>query len=62
MICPEENNPFYDVSKLLTSDGFNGMGETARCLINLAMSLERRNYLGVSPYERGNERNGQANG
>lgn len=62
MTCPDENSTFYDVLKLLTADGFSGMGEAARCLINLAMSLERQNHLGVGPYERGDERNGHANG
>ena len=46
MTCPEENSTFYDVLKLLTADGFNGLGEAARRLINEAMRLERQNYLG----------------
>lgn len=62
MTCPEENSTFYDVLKLLTADGFNGLGEAVRRLINEAMRLERQNYLGVGPYERGDDRQGYANG
>jgi putative transposase len=62
MTCPEENSIFYDVLKLLTTDGFNGMGEAVRCLINEAMRLERQGYLGVGPYERSEDRQGYANG
>ena len=56
MTCPEENSTFYDVLKLLTADGFNGLGEAARRLINEAMRLERQNYLGVGPYGRKEDR------
>lgn len=62
MTCPEENSTFYDVLKLLTADGFNGLGEAVRRLINEAMRLERQSYLGVGPYERSEERQGYANG
>lgn len=62
MTCPEENSTFYDVLKLLTADGFNGLGEAVRCLINEAMRLERQGYLGVGPYERSEDRHGYANG
>lgn len=62
MTCPEENSIFYDVLKLLTTDGFNSMGEAVRCLINEAMRLERQGYLGVGPYERSEDRQGYANG
>lgn len=62
MTCPEESSTFYDVLKLLTADGFNGLGEAARRLINEAMRLERQNYLGVGPYERNEDRQGYANG
>lgn len=62
MTCPEENSTFYDVLKLLTADGFNGLGEAVRRLINEAMRLERQGYLGVGPYERSEDRQGYANG
>lgn len=62
MTCPEENSTFYDVLKLLTADGFNGLGEAVRRLINEAMRLERQGHLGVGPYERSEDRQGYANG
>jgi transposase-like protein len=62
MTCPEENSIFYDVLKLLTADGFTGMGEAVRRLINEAMRLERQGYLGAGPYERSEDRQGYANG
>ena len=62
MTCPEENSIFYDVLKLLTADGFNGLGEAVRRLINEAMRLERQSHLGVGPYERSEDRQGYANG
>ena len=62
MTCPEENSTFYDVLKLLTADGFNGLGEAVRRLINEAMRLERQGYLGAGPYERSEDRQGYANG
>lgn len=62
MTCPEESSTFYDVLKLLTADGFNGLGEAVRRLINEAMRLERQGHLGVGPYERSEDRQGYANG
>jgi len=62
MTCPEESSTFYDVLKLLTADGFNGLGEAVRRLINEAMRLERQWHLGVGPYERSEDRQGYANG
>ena len=62
MTRPEDDRTMLEVLQLLTTDGFDGMGEASRCLINLAMKLERQQYLGVNPYERGEERQGSANG
>jgi len=62
MTCPEENSTIHDVLKLLTDDGFNGMGGAIRLLINEAMRLERHVYLGADPYERSEDRQGYANG
>jgi len=60
--CPEEYSVLQDVLKLLAADGFNGLGEAVRRLINEAMRLERQNHLGVGPYERSDARQGYANG
>lgn len=62
MTCPEEYSAIQDVVKLLADDGFNGLGEAIRRVINEAMRLERQNYLGVGPYERSEARKGYANG
>lgn len=62
MTRPEDDRTILEVLQLLTSDGFDGLGEAARCLINVAMKLERQQHLGVNPYERGEERQGSANG
>jgi len=59
---PEECSAIQDVVKLLATDGFDGLGEAIRRIINEAMRLERQNYLGVGPYERSDERRGYANG
>ena len=62
MTRPEDDRTMLEVLQLLTNDGFDGMGEASRCLINLAMKLERQQYLGVGPYERGEDRRDSANG
>ena len=51
-----------DVVQLLAEHGFDGMAEAMRLLLNECMKCERRQALGVGPYERGAERHGQANG
>jgi len=38
------------------------MPELVRILINMAMQVERQNYLGAKPYERTPERRGHAKG
>jgi putative transposase len=59
---PEDYSVIQEVVKLLADDGFDGLGEAIRRIINEAMRLERQNYLGVGPYERSEERRGYANG
>jgi transposase-like protein len=59
---PEDCSAIQDVVKLLANDGFDGLGEAIRRIINEAMRLERQNHLGVGPYERSDERRGYANG
>ena len=62
MTRPEECSVIQDVLKLLANDGFDGLGEAIRRIINEAMRLERQNHLGIGPYERSDERRGYANG
>jgi transposase-like protein len=57
-----EYNAIEEVVELLAHDSFNNLGEAIRRIINEAMRLERQHHLGVGPYERSDERRGQANG
>jgi transposase-like protein len=50
------------VVQLLAEHGFDGMAEAMERLFNECMKIERQQALGVSPYERGEARRGQANG
>jgi putative transposase len=59
---PEDYSVIQEVVKLLADDGFDGLGEAIRRIINEAMRLERQNYLRAGPYERSEERRGYANG
>lgn len=58
----KECNAIQDVVELLAHDGFDNLGEAIRRIINEAMRLERQHHLGVGPYERSENRRGQANG
>ncbi len=62
MTSQEDYSAIQDVVELLANDGFDGLGEAIRRIINEAMRLERQNHLGVGPYERSEERRGYANG
>ncbi len=42
--------------------GLDGLPEAIAMLINQAMRIERQNHLGVAPYQRGEQRQGHANG
>jgi len=46
----------------LTEQGFDGLPDLVRVIVNEAMCIERENYLGAKPYERTPERQGHANG
>lgn len=62
MTRPRDCNAIQDVVELLAHDGFDSLGEAIRRIINEAMLLERQHHLGVGPYERSENRRGQANG
>jgi transposase-like protein len=51
-----------DVVQLLAENGFDGMAEAMRLMLNECMRIERQQALGVGPYQRGEARHGQANG
>lgn len=54
---------FDDIYELLLNGGFNNLASVLETLLNQTMLIERQNHLGVDqPYERGEHRQGQANG
>lgn len=61
---PHQNkdNGYNEILELLSNDGFDGIPESLRLLLNAAMRLEREKHLGVGPYERSDQRRGYANG
>jgi putative transposase len=55
-------NVTRQVVQLLSEHGFEGMAQAMECLFNECMKIERQQALGVGPYQRGEQRRGQANG
>ena len=51
-----------DVVQVLAEHGFDGMAQAMELLLNECMKIERQEALGVGPYQRGEARQGQANG
>ena len=47
---------------LVAEEGFEGMAEAIRVLLNEAMRVERSSFLGAGPHERTESRRGRANG
>jgi putative transposase len=63
MTCDINGNTLQDVLQLLTQgEPDNRLAEALRLVLNTAMLLERQQFLGVEPYQRGQERQDQANG
>lgn len=62
MAHQSEDNALAALLPLLTGGGDNPLAEVLTVLLNAAMKFEREKHIGVAPYERGEERNGQANG
>lgn len=55
-------NVSSELVELVNQHGFEGMAQIMQQLVNECMVIERQQALGVGPYERSAERNGQANG
>jgi transposase-like protein len=55
-------NVTHDIVQVLAEHGFDGMAQAMQLLLNECMKIERRQALGVGPYQRGEARHGQANG
>jgi transposase-like protein len=62
MTCNPQDNALADLLPLLTSGNEDKLRDALRLLLNAAMVLERQHHLQAAPYERTEERNGQANG
>jgi transposase-like protein len=58
----EEATPIEHVLEVLTEHGLGAMAEAMQTLMNVAMTLERSEFLRAAPGERSNERIGHANG
>ena len=48
--------------EMIMQEGFEGLGDAVRTLINEAMRIERCRHLGAGPWERAEDRQGHANG
>lgn len=62
MSTPFHPNAVREAVQALADQGFDGMAQAMELLLNECMKVERQDALGVGPYQRGEERQGQANG
>jgi putative transposase len=62
MTRPAHPSVVRNVVQALAEQGFDGMAQAMELLINECMKIERQQALGVGPYQRSEERRGQANG
>src|SRR5436305_6322905 len=51
-----------EIGELLADQGFDGLADALRVLLNEVMKLERAAVLGAGPYQRAEGRTGYANG
>jgi len=58
----DKNSVVEQVVELLSEEGMSSLGEMLRLLLNAAMVIERERYLGVTAYERSEQRKDYANG
>jgi len=58
----KHGNAFNDAMELLIENGFDGMADVLRILLNEAMKIEREDCLSAGPYQRTPDRKGYANG
>src|SRR3954447_4954494 len=57
-----QTTAFDEIGQLLADQGFDGLADALRVLLNEVMKLERAAVLGAGPYERAEGRTGYANG
>jgi putative transposase len=62
MAHQQHGNAFDDAMELLIENGFDGMADVLRILLNEAMKIEREQALSAGPYQRTADRKGYANG
>lgn len=62
MTYPTDFTVPAELLEQIASQGLDFIPELVRILVNAAMRAERENYIGTEPYQRTNERQGQANG
>jgi len=62
MTYQTEDNSLAALLPLLTGASDNPLAQALTVLLNAAMKFEREKHIGAAPYERSEERNGQANG
>lgn len=55
------DNKLDTVMEMLIENGFEGLTDVLRILLNEAMKIERDQAVGAGPYERTNKRRGYAN-
>lgn len=57
-----QTNALDEIGQLLAEQGFDGLADALRVLLNEVMKLERAAALGAGPYQRAEGRTGYANG
>lgn len=62
MAHQQHGNAFNDAMELLIENGFDGMAEVLKILLNEAMKIEREQVLSAGAYQRTPDRKGYANG
>jgi putative transposase len=62
MAHQQHDNAFDDAMELLIENGFDGMADVLRILLNEAMKIEREQVLSANAYQRTPDRKGYANG
>jgi len=62
MAHQQHGNAFDDAMELLIENGFDGMADVLRILLNEAMKIEREQALSANAYQRTPNRKGYANG
>jgi len=58
----QHGNAFDDAMEMLIENGFDGMADVLRILLNEAMKIEREDCLSAGAYQRTPDRKGYANG